>query len=301
MRCFDLIEKKRRWEEMNYIKQKRSQIDKCNICGNIEKLTWDHVPPKAILSEPNTFANTLYSGGQLPSSDFHMRHYQNGIKYRTVCSNCNNVILGRNDKAYKEFMEEVKQQIGDLANAKQLGIVLPRTITVKAKINRVLRAICGHFLSMKTIYDDQTLTDIHLREYVLNESLKLDSEQLFCWFYPYPTILNARDMNVQGHINHTHPKGFISVMASYPLGYMVSSEDESDCLVDNLGKYSTTGIDDIVPIVLHPETSFCAGTNKFKHFIWPLNISNDEDGVMFALGNQELMDGSRLGVTASKG
>lgn len=73
---------------------------------------------------------------------------------------------------------------------------------------------------------------------MLNESLRLNGEQLFCWFYPYPTILNTRDMTVQGHINHTHPKGFISVMASYPLGYMVSSEDESECLVDNLGKYS---------------------------------------------------------------
>ena len=31
---------------MHYKKEKRKDIDLCNICGKSKRLTWDHVPPK---------------------------------------------------------------------------------------------------------------------------------------------------------------------------------------------------------------------------------------------------------------
>ena len=31
---------------MHYEKEKRKEIDLCNICGKPKRLTWDHVPPK---------------------------------------------------------------------------------------------------------------------------------------------------------------------------------------------------------------------------------------------------------------
>ena len=31
---------------MYYKKEKRKEIDLCNICGKSKRLTWDHVPPK---------------------------------------------------------------------------------------------------------------------------------------------------------------------------------------------------------------------------------------------------------------
>ena len=121
----------------------------------------------------------------------------------------------------------------------QQGIIVPRSITVNVKINRVLRAICGHFLAMKAMYDDQTVTDEYLRAYVQDDSMRLEKENLFSWFYPYSTVVNARDLAIRGHYAQTHPTGFISVMAAYPLAYMISSNDETNCQVDNLGKYST--------------------------------------------------------------
>ena len=83
-------------------------------------------------------------------------------------------------------------------------------------------------------------------------------------------------------------------MAHYPLGYMISSEDESDCHEDNIGKYSTDDIDEIIPITLH--------FDQIKHFEWLVNISDDEYeyGAMFALGNDELMKDSRIGVTSTR-
>ena len=285
---------------MNYIKQKRNQVDRCNICGRLTKLTWDHIPPKAVLNEPNTYANTLFSESELPSINKHMAHYQSGIKYRSICADCNNVVLGKNDIVYKEFIDEIVAQLETAENAIQQGIVVPRIITVSVKINRVLRAICGHILAMKTIYDDQTITDDYLRAYVKDESLRLEKENLFSWFYPYSTVVNVRDLTTRGHYPQTHPNGFISVMAAYPLAYMVSSNDEISCRVDNLGKYSTEGIEDKVAVTLHIDTALYAESNQVKHFAWPVNISDDEYGAMFALGNGEIMDGSRVGVVISK-
>ena len=67
---------------MNYIKIKRNKTDRCNICGKITELTWDHVPPKSVLSVPNLYVNTMFSEMGMPSSELHMVHYQSGIKYR---------------------------------------------------------------------------------------------------------------------------------------------------------------------------------------------------------------------------
>ena len=285
---------------MNYIKQKREQIDRCNICGRLTKLTWDHVPPKAVLYEPNIYANDLFSEAELPSPNNYMAHYQSGIKYRTICADCNNVTLGKNDNAYKEFIDVIVTQWETTIKAIRQGIEVPRSITVNVQINRVLRAICGHFLAMKPIYDDKTVVDEYLRTYVQDETLKFEKENLFCWFYPYSTIVNARDLAIRGHIAHIHPTGFISVMAAYPLAYILSTKDETHCRVDNLGKYSTKDINDIVSITLHLDTAMYADAKTVKHFKWPVDISDNEYGAMFALGNGDIMASSRVGVAFGK-
>ncbi len=171
---------------MHYEKQKRAKVDKCNICKQTKELTWDHVPPKAVLVEKSTYAAPLFS--TLSSDSHQMTHYQSGIKYRTICAECNGALLGKYDAAYREFTQSVVQRLDALEDIIRTGGVIPRTITVELQINKVLRSICGHLLSMKKVFDDKTRTDEHLRKYVLNERLKLDNEHLFCWFYPYPTL-----------------------------------------------------------------------------------------------------------------
>lgn len=177
---------------------------------------------------------------------------------------------------------------------------MPKSFTVNMQINKILRAICGHFLAMKTLYDNQTPTDKYLRAYVWDESLKLENEKLFSWFYPYSTVVNARDLMIRGHHDRTHPTGFVSVMAACPLAYIISPNDETSCRVDDLGKYSTEDIEDIVSITLHFDTTLFADPSRVKHFTWPLNISNDEYGAAFIYGNEEIMGGSRIGVTTGE-
>ncbi len=285
---------------MDYIKNKRNEYDRCNICGRQSHLTWDHVPPKGVLIERNTIANTLFCEEGFPSNDRHMRRYQSGIKYRTICRECNNVLLGENDKAYKQFAKEAAEQISDIQAKFSQGLSVPQGLVMEGKINRILRAICGHFLAMKEIYDEQVVIDQYLREYILNEQMVLKKIKVYCWVYPYSTILNVRDVVVQGKNDNTHPKGMISVMAAYPLGFLISLEDETCCSIDNISSYSSEEIDEVVAVRLNLNTAYYCETKKLKHYLWPTNISDDQYGIWGALGDGRIMEGSRIGVTIPK-
>ena len=92
---------------MHYIKNKRNQIDRCNICGQVQELTWDHVPPKSSGNNMEINVNTLYKG--LPTENNYQKKYQNGIKFRSLCRECNSNLLSRYDDAYKDFIENIKQ------------------------------------------------------------------------------------------------------------------------------------------------------------------------------------------------
>ena len=254
-------------------------------------MSWDHVPPKAILIEPNTFANTLFSSGELPTSIHHMAHFQNGIKYRTICLDCNNVVLGKNDEGLKEFIENVKHKLGHLDE------LTKDYIEINVQINKVLRAICGHFLAMSELPYDQNEVEVKLREYVLDETLRMDSIKLYSWFYPYKTILNVRNITVSGFEENTHPKGFISVMESFPLALMISSENESVCHLDDISSWSTNNIEDSVTIRLTLGSAYYPGTSILKQFNWPVNTSNEKFGAMFVLGNEEELKSSRIATT----
>ena len=93
---------------MIYIKETRAKIDRCNICGRIRELTWDHVPPQSSLLKPNVYASTIF--GKIPTNESHMRRYQSGIKYRSICRECNNM-LSRYDIVYKKFHTDVISQL----------------------------------------------------------------------------------------------------------------------------------------------------------------------------------------------
>ena len=87
-----------------------------------------------------------------------------------------------------------------------------------------------------------------------------------------------------------------AVIASYPLAYMITDED-TDCGVDNLARYTTGNIEDEVDIVLHFDTLFIKDSDVYKPFNWPVNIRDDEEGgAMLALGGSAFFEDSRLGL-----
>lgn len=65
------------------------------------RLTWDHVPPKFCFNSERAKYNSLLE----INKDYSYTYItQNGIKYRFICSKCNNDLLGSDyDKEYKKW------------------------------------------------------------------------------------------------------------------------------------------------------------------------------------------------------
>ena len=271
---------------INYIKQKREKKDYCNICGRLADLTWDHVPPKGITHGGSVIANTAFEG--LPEPTAHMKKFQSGIKYRSICQECNNVVLGENDKVFQEFVTDIDKQL-------HTPLVL-RRILVSVKINRLCRAMIGHTLAAKNLYD-RVIPDQKMREYVLNPARKLQDLYLYVWLYPYNSIVIARDFVTSGFTKDSHPKGMVSaVIASYPIAYMVCDEPAM-CGVDDLSRYTTENLDDLIDVPVSYSSLFIKGTQIYKPFNWPINIGNDQTtSAMFAIGGPVLHEDSRLGL-----
>ncbi len=297
---------------MHYDKRKRNEIDNCNICGKKTKLTWDHVPPKSVKIGNGAYVNNLFSEC-MPTQTKYMRHYQNGIKYRTICQKCNGELLSRYDKAYAEFIKQLDVRLLEMSQDVLFGrneYPISTIIEFDVQINKIIRSILGHFMAMKEYYDTDTIVDNYLRYYFMDDSVKLGNLNLYTWFYPYCTIVNVRDVVVKGYFDtaefYTHPHGFVSVMNAFPLAYLLSTETESGCNLDDIGAYSTSNIDEIVSIQLHISSAYYPGSYGIsnermikigrKALNWPVDIRDDVDGAVFVLGNEKLMDNSIVGI-----
>lgn len=129
---------------MSYIKEKRESIGKCNICGKTAKLTWDHVPPKFCFNNQRTQYNSLFEVSQ---GEKYNLVAQNGIKYRTLCGECNNTLLGSN------YDIEYKKLVDFLYNIYTTPSKIPQIVEIQeVPVNKIARAIVGHLLAARKDY-----------------------------------------------------------------------------------------------------------------------------------------------------
>lgn len=278
---------------MHYIKNKRNQVDRCNICGKVEELSWDHVPPKSSGNNVEINVNTLYKG--LPTENSYQRKYQNGIKFRSLCKGCNMNLLSRYDDAYKKFIEDIKQLM-------ETSITLPATVQIPVEINKILRAVCGHILAAKNHYDDVNTIDKELRKFVLDEAYKINPNfKLYYWIYPYKTVCIVRDVFVKGYSDKvSFPTRPLSSLASFPIAFILEPDVDDSCGLIDLFKYATEDINAIVKIPLDFRSSYYPGTDTVRNFLWPCNVGDEWDDVGFILGGDEMMYDSRVGVAKGK-
>lgn len=229
--------------------------------------------------------NTLFEG--IPTDQAHQKEYQSGVQYRSICAECNNVVLGACDPVYKEFSHEIAEIISS-------SIVVPQIVTIPVQINKLCRAVLGHMLVAKEFYDKDCLIDVNLREYVLGKISKPDVK-LYYWIYPYSTVFNIRDVVTRGYNTEDPaiPQSTISVMASFPVAYMITESEDTVAGLHDLIQYTTDNIDDVVDIPIDFATAVRPGTNTVRHFAWPCNIG---DEIAMVLAGEAGSEDSRLGV-----
>lgn len=176
--------------------------------------------------------NYIYSDEHLKAG-IHGRYIsQNGIKFQTVCSHCNNTLLGGR---YDPEIKRISSEVGKLVRASfKTGLTLPSTITVPVKTHSLMRGIIGHLLAATKSHDqNKPLPGFDkgfykdLRDYFLNEDLPLPPNvEIYYWTYPFHEQVIVKGLGIG------LPKGgafvFGDLIKFFPLAYFVAEKEKSN-------------------------------------------------------------------------
>jgi len=242
----------------------------CNICAKRVELTNDHVPPKGCVGvnpqQASRLAEYLKAGGL---SKRNAKIMQNGLKFKSICSYCNNTLLGTYyDPALKEFAKKVS----NIVKLKNKKFYLPSKISITIKPLPVLKAVVGHLLAARVRVDmSKPLPDApaikSMQDFVYNVN-KLPDEYLkfYCWLYPSEIqviILGA------GLITDlfSSQRNFVvgDVVKFFPVGFLVTFDSQS--ALPNQLNFSQISIPN--GLKLEDELELALNTTDIPPIDWP--------------------------------
>jgi hypothetical protein len=255
--------------EIHYVKVKREKVDHCNICRNHATLSWDHVPPKGGIEVTPVEQMTILQLLTTKENEGLSSISQNGVKFRTICSHCNNTLLGLR---YDPVLNEFAISVGRFLKA---TLEMPPIIKYETRPNPLIRAIVGHMLAAKG-YFERTVVDEELRDFFSDESADFPNHlKMFYWVYPYPYTVVIRDVVMPSVRGNLGTKGFFSILKYFPMAYLICDLDQYEGLDDLTFYYdkSPSKLADI-PITL----------KQVRHPQWPEIV----DDTNFVVGGQSL-------------
>ncbi|BEO60753.1 hypothetical protein SMQE30_11760 [Serratia marcescens] len=217
----------------------------CNICGIYGVLTKDHVPPKCAITLGPVLQKTV-------SEFFHVQepvkpmNAKNGAYFRTICSHCNNDVLGGLDKS----IEQVTMSFKDQLSKYMTGTVAFPFIRIPFDSVSFTRAMIGHILSATSVEDckkEPVDSPFYtpLKNYVLgNKPSFEDTHDIYYWFYPHRMHISAQSV---GFMNDGHV-AFICALHFFPIGFMVTVKNQGTfpahssklCLTDKFLTFNMT-------------------------------------------------------------
>ena len=186
----------------------------CNICGEYGVLTEDHTPPKGSVRIKQVEMNHIVKLLSAERAGSRGRVSQNGVKFRTLCSDCNSGLLGANyDVAFNEFANKASMYLTS-------KIELPNIMYISGKPQKIARALFGH---MAAIGVDRYKKGPHteeLRNWFQNENQHLPNYlNIYYWVYPYNTQILVRD----GALRNLRlaESAVIWLMKFYPIAFLI--------------------------------------------------------------------------------
>lgn len=220
------------------------EVGVCNICGKTARLTEDHIPPKGCPKVGHAHLMDIMGLIGTKAEKRSKRFFQNGVKYRSICSNCNNVLLGfEYDPELIDFSHLLKEKI-------ESRLFLPIEITTK--LNRVVRSVLGHLMAHgidlhRKGPDFELLTD-----YFLDSSAPWPTKlKLYCW--PYPSndqvvIRIAGYVSVRTEI----PNSIFTLIKFFPIAFLITPDNppESSFSYSRIDPLLTADIDDEILVTL---------------------------------------------------
>ena len=200
---------------------------RCPICGKTKEPTWDHIPPKCCNNygdvsfftyTPEYVAKSL---GYIPKN----KSYQNGLKFKFVCRECNSKIGAYYDNEIKKIYEYI------------LNVIKGDIVCTSGYIDKVALGIISHMLA-SSCYTNYKC-DEDARNFINNPHKNMvefaNKYSLFISFYPYKdNIVVARDFSKNGIHDSDFPNEMMSILYFYPLAFILTNKQKSNKMTDLL-------------------------------------------------------------------
>jgi hypothetical protein len=243
---------------------KTRQMGQCNICGGTGALTQDHVPPKGVIHATQMRLDHIAKRlGNSEGDDENARPLalsQNGIKFPTICGNCNNNLLGsKYDPALIDFVNQIIQFFMQKAKAP-----IPQTVNITGKPHKIMRAVIGHLCALsKGRYKKGPHTEA-IRNYLLDGSQDLPEPlKFYYWIYPGNAQILVRDF-VYMDTGVGDPI-FTWLMKFFPVAFMITWDEKPNSrffLVNEMSAWRGYG-------VLDSEMPIPINVTQTIHPLWP--------------------------------
>lgn len=201
----------------------------CNLClKKVDRLSDDHIPPKGWMT-PRRVVIESYPEGSAQDI-FRSTTSHNGLKFKTLCPDCNNILGARYDKALKKFTESITRVVQSPFN-------VLKSFSVEAQPSLIVKAILGHILAAKT-GDCKTSIDEDIRRYVLGlDKILLSKIKVYYWYFPYDTVIISLDKIACDILEGSH--AHFSVLKYYPVAFLMMYESTmADKSIYELTKYT---------------------------------------------------------------
>ena len=251
---------------MHFAKSKRQKSSICNLCREVKDLSWDHVPPKGGVELTAVKMQTVFDLMTGSKEKPVLRESQNGMKYRTICSDCNSFLGIEFDPTINDFAISVSRYLDS-------ALELPDIVHHTVKPQRLMKALIGHLIAAK-IDIENTVFDGTGRDYVLDLSASLPEDiNIFYWVYPYECSIAIRDFAMfTPRGTFTEPAVF-QTLKYFPIAYLCCNKSEYAGL-NNLSRYRDSGIDEEIDIPIE--------LTRIENPYWPEAPSDSDNNVFFA-------------------
>lgn len=207
----------------NRIQHTRIKEGYCLICGKYGALTKDHVPPQGAIQITKVEQKHITELMGDESKSLKGVKAKNGSIFKTICSACNNLILGANDSEISRLNKELTM----LIRARFEGpLVLPATLSLDIDAIKYARAMIGHMLAATSVSECRAEpVDAPyfkpLQEFVLGEDNALENtHDIYYWFYPHKRHLSAKMVGFYNEGNMT----LLSLLSFFPVAFMVTQK-----------------------------------------------------------------------------
>ena len=252
---------------------KRKPFGKCAICGKIDYLTAEHIPPQKAFNYNKIFVATSITDEDIVKkeiSDSNTKIHQSGFKLFTLCESCNKNTGSWYGRAYKEFVNQFTPILTKY-NGKPNHIFRGGLVNIYPL--RVIKQILSMFCSVNE--NDPDIDDLRAFVYNKNESGTLGNYHLY--MYVNASVYNlVLPFNI-GSLYTADMSKFISdvklsEIVTYPLGFALCHKstwdtNDLDKLVE-ITKFSQYAYDFkgnlVLDIIIKERLSSCPGGFSFK-------------------------------------